>query len=373
MKIAVLTSSRADYGIYQPLLRRLENDSYFELELIVFGTHLSRQHGYTVDQIRKDGFTITAEVESLLLGDTEEAISTAMALTSMKFAGLWNSVKDKYDLVFCLGDRYEMFAAVSSSIPYNIPFAHIHGGEKTLGAMDNTFRHCLTQMCRYHFVTTEKYAQRVKELLENEEKNNVFHVGSLSLDNLDDIELFDKNQFQKKYGIDLSNPSILFTWHPETIETTKNLDDLNQILSALDELQNYQVIITLPNADTMSDQLRQNLLAYVNKNSSRTITVNSFGTQGYFSCMQHVRFMMGNSSSGIIEAASFKKFVINIGKRQKGREFGENVLHVPADKEKILNTVELIEISDSPESDNIYWNGGASDKIIHILKNRSEL
>ncbi len=370
MKVAVLTSSRADYGIYQPILRRLQGDPFFELELIVFGTHLSHEHGYTIDQIQKDGYKIIASVESLMSGDSEEAISTAMALTMMKFSDLWNRFRNRYDLVFCLGDRYEMFAAVASSTPYNMTFAHIHGGEKTLGAIDNTFRHCLSLMSRYHFTTTGRHAERVKNLVEDEIKNNVFNVGSLSLDNLDDIGLLDKKEFQKIYGIDLSQPSILFTWHPETVRTTRNIRDLNQILSALDQLNAYRVVITMPNADTMGDQVRQKLLNYADENRERVTAVKSFGTQGYFSCMEHAEFLMGNSSSGIIEAASFGKFVINIGDRQKGRECGDNVLHVPAKETKILEAAEKIESSQPPGRKNIYWNGGASDKIIQILKDR---
>lgn len=368
MKIAVLTSSRADYGIYQPLLRRLENDTDFDLQLIVFGTHLSRQHGYTIDQIHEDGYRIAAEVESLVQGDSEEAISTAMALTSMKFAGLWKIFSNSFDLVFCLGDRYEMYAAVSASIPFNISFAHIHGGEKTLGAIDNTFRHCLSLMCRYHFTTTRQYADRVRQLLDDPDNATVHNVGSLSLDNLSDIKLLSKEQFRNKYDIDLNQPTALFTWHPETVNVTHNIRDLDVILQSLDFLDDYQIVITMPNADTMGERVKQKLQFYFERNRERVVVVESFGTLGYFSCMEHASFLMGNSSSGIIEAASFGKYVLNIGNRQKGRATGKNVIHVEPKLEQILTSVEKIEQSKSPGRENIYYQGGAADKILEILR-----
>jgi len=373
MKIAVLTSSRADYGIYQPLLRRLEKDPYFELELIAFGTHLSRQHGYTVDRVRQDGFRIASEVESLVQGDSEEAISTAMALTSLKFAGLWKNVKGQYDLVFCLGDRYEMFAAVSASIPFNIPFAHIHGGETTLGAIDDTLRHCLSLMCKFHFTTTESYAERVGQLLGLDKNNQVFNVGSLSLDNLDDLVLLDKEEFQKTFDIDLTPPTILFTWHPETVNTEDNLANLDQVLQSLDTLkEKYRIVITMPNADTMGNRVRDQLQNFINASRKKVSAVESFGVKGYFSCMEHCAFVMGNSSSGIIEAASFGKFVLNIGDRQKGRAAGGNVIHVRTDAKEILNAVKKLENSDPPSRENLYWSGGASEKIVKALKTQTE-
>lgn len=369
MKIAVLTSSRADYGIYQPLLRRLEQDPFFDLELIVFGTHLSEFHGYTADMIIEDGFRIARKVESLVLGDSEEAISTAMALTASKFSGVWASVKDRYDLVFCLGDRYEMFAAVAAATPFNLPIAHIHGGEETKGAIDNIFRHSITHMAKYHFTTTEQYKNRVLELMgADETEAKVYNVGSLSLDNLEDLELLDTSEFLEEYGIDLTNPTILFTFHPETVNSKMNKQYIEEVIEALDSLKNYQVVITMPNADTNGNIIRNRLKRFIKQNEDRVFGVENFGIKGYFSCMNHARFLMGNSSSGIIEAASFDKYVVNLGDRQKGRASGKNVLNLEIDRDKIISMVKEIEQHPNRSNGNVYWNGGAAKQIIKILK-----
>jgi len=369
MRIAVLTSSRADYGIYQPLLRRLERDTFFDLELIVFGTHLSEFHGHTLNNILEDEYQIAREVESLVLGDSAEAVSTAMGLTLAKFSSLWAEIQDKYDLVFCLGDRYEMFAAVSAAIPFNLPFAHIHGGEETKGAIDNIFRHSITQMAKYHFTTTESYKKRVLQLLDlNESEADVYNVGSLSLDNLNDIELLDTAVFLDEYGIDMSLPTILFTFHPETVSADLNETYINEVIEALEALDKYQVVITMPNADPKGNIIRKELNKFINSNENRAHGVESFGIRGYFSCMKHAHLLMGNSSSGIIEAASFGKYVINLGNRQQGRASGPNVLDIKIDAAKILSAVKEFEQKPHPGSDNIYWNGGAAEQIIKVLK-----
>jgi len=368
MRIAVLTSSRADYGIYQPLLRRLEKDPFFDLEIIVFGTHLSRQYGYTISNIQEDGFIIAAKIESLILGDTQEAISSAIGLTTLKFSSLWAAKKEHYDLVFCLGDRYEMYAAVSAGIPFNIKFAHIHGGEKTLGAIDNTFRHCISLMSDYHFATTEIYADRLRQLLETENNDHVYNVGSLSLDNIADVELFSLKEFKEHFDIDLTKPTILFTWHPETVDTETNVSNIREVLSSLDQLSNYRVVITMPNSDTMGSRVRHEINEFVSQHKDRIRAVESFGIKGYFTCLEHCSFVMGNSSSGIIEAASFGKYVLNIGNRQKGRASGENVIHVEPTTKSILSAVQKIEKSNPTGRENIYYQGGAADQIINILK-----
>jgi GDP/UDP-N,N'-diacetylbacillosamine 2-epimerase (hydrolysing) len=220
MNIAVLTSSRADYGIYLPLLKKLRSDPYFSLKLIVFGTHVSSFYGLTKEQIVEDGFDIYREVESLVLGDSPEAISSAMGLTLMKFSSLWAKEKSQVDLILCLGDRYEMFAAVMAAVPFNIPIAHIHGGETTTGAIDNTFRHALTLSATYHFASNQVHAGRIAQL--KGEDRNIHNVGALSLDNLKEIELFTTTEFLARFGVDLTIPTVLVTYHPETVALEKN-------------------------------------------------------------------------------------------------------------------------------------------------------
>lgn len=368
MRIAILTSSRADYGIYKPLIRALKEDAFFHVSIIAFGTHLSPFHGHTIDEIINDGFTVDHRISSLLLTDDEQAISTSMGLTMVKFADFWATHATDFDWIFCLGDRFEMFAAVMSGLSFGIRFAHIHGGETTLGAIDNVFRHSITMASQLHFVATPSFAEKVKILIDGNAENIVVS-GALSLDNLKGMPLLDKDGFYRKWQIDLSLPSVLITIHPETVTASRNETHLKTILSVLNELrEKYQLIITMPNADTNGSLFRLAFHELGMKYPDRIKIIENFGTQSYFSCMKHVLFLLGNTSSGIIEAASLNKFVVNIGDRQKGRLTGENVLHVPFEKNKILSAVAGIESNGVHELENIYFNDGAKDKIIDKLK-----
>lgn len=367
-RIAILTSSRADYGIYLPLLKALKDDPFFELQIIAFGTHLSPFHGYTINQIVDDGFEVSYQIESMLTGDSPNAISTAMALTSLKFADFWKDHQQDFDLVFCLGDRYEMFAAITAGIPFNIPFAHLHGGEKTLGAIDNIFRHAITLASKYHFVSCEKHGERVAELTES--KENIFDIGALSLDNLNSLPLLSKDDFFSRFKLDLNLPTILVTVHPETVTPEMNRIYVEELANTLLELKNYQVIITLPNADTNGTLIRKRLLQLPVESFNRILCFENLGSQGYFTAMKYCSFLLGNTSSGIIEAASFGKYVINLGNRQKGRKQSLNCFNVPFNKELILQAVQKIENSLAYTDENIYFKGNAVLTICSILKSR---
>ncbi len=370
MRIGVLTSSRADYGIYQPLLQALHQDPFFELEIIAFGTHLSPYHGYTIQQIEADTFPITARVESLIMGDSEEAIALAMGTTMSKFAGLWAQWQNHFDWVLALGDRYEMFAAVSAAVPFNIPIAHLHGGETTLGAIDNTFRHCITHCANLHFTATPSYAQKVADLKGG--KAGVHSVGALSLSGLPQQELLSPAAFQERFGIDFSPATILCTFHPETVSVDQNIAYAEALVAAFEVLrERYQIVITMPNADTMGGAIRRILLALAER-SAAVIGVENFGKQGYFTAMRDCAFLLGNTSSGIIEAASFQKYVVNLGDRQKGRARSENVIDVPVEKAAILKTVEQIETEGgSYTGENIYYNPRVTEDIIKVLRQSS--
>jgi GDP/UDP-N,N'-diacetylbacillosamine 2-epimerase (hydrolysing) len=366
MRIGVLTSSRADFGIYLPLLKKMKEDSFFNLSIIAFGTHLSAFHGETIRQIENDGFEVKYKVESMLLTDSPEAIATAVGLTTIKFADFWQKYKTEFDLVFCLGDRYEMFAAVTAGIPFNILFAHIHGGETTLGAIDNIYRHTITLASKYHFVATELYAKRVASIINQLE--NITTVGALSLDNLASLEILSIAEFKEEWGIDLSEPTILFTFHPETVSYHANKKYASELVQAISILnKKYQILVTMPNADTAGNIIREALNTnFTNENS--VFLIENLGSRSYFTAMKFCSFLLGNTSSGIIEAASFGKFVINLGDRQKGRTAGNNVIHTEITSRAIIDAVNNIESLKSPSSENIYWNGGATNKIIEELK-----
>jgi len=365
-RIAILTSSRADYGIYLPLLNALKKDPYFDLKIIAFGTHLSPFHGYTLNEIIKDGFEIPYQIESMLASDSPNAIATSMALTSLKFADFWKEHKTDFDLVFCLGDRYEMFASVTAGIPLNISFAHLHGGERTLGAIDNIFRHAITLTSKYHFVSCKEHGERVAGLTES--KDNIFDIGALSLDNLNSLTLLSKEDFHIKFGVDLNHPTILVTIHPETVTPEINGIYIEELADALLEIQKYQVLITLPNADTSSNLIRKRLLQLPVESNNRIFCFENLGSQGYFSAMKYCSFLLGNTSSGIIEAASFGRWVINIGNRQEGRKQSQNIYNVPFDRAMIVQTVAEIENKPVYLGENIYYKGNAAKNICSILK-----
>lgn len=365
LNIIVLSSSRADYSIYLPLITKLKKDTFFNLKIIAFGTHCSGFYGNTYENFLQESFEVIYKLESLVLGDSPEAISSAMGLTTLKFSSIWAKEKENIDLVFCLGDRYEMFAAVSSAIPFNIPIAHIHGGETTLGAIDNVFRHSITLASKFHFVSTVKAAKRVENLIGD--KENIFPVGALSIDNIKNLKLLSKEEFKKKFNIVLDSP-VLVTFHPETVALDSNKKYINEIIEAL-KLVKKQIIITMPNADTDGNIIRSQIIDF-GKNYSNVYTVESLGTTGYYSAIKHCSFVLGNSSSGIIEVASFGKYVINLGTRQKGREVGENIIDCEVKKTKIIQAINSIDSLPKLNKINIYGDGTASDKMIKILNDK---
>ncbi|MEO6306059.1 MAG: UDP-N-acetylglucosamine 2-epimerase, partial [Bacteroidia bacterium] len=292
-RIALLTSSRADYSIYFPLLKELKKEKGIQTNIIAFGSHTSSKFGNTINKISEDGFKIAYRIKSFIQGDSPKDISIAMGENIIAFSKIWK--KENYDLIICLGDRYEMFAAVSSSIPFNIPIAHISGGEVTLGAIDNVFRDGLTIASKIHFASTELYKKRIIEILGT--SDHVHNVGALNIDNLKQLKLYSIKEFKKKFGIDLGKESILITFHPETVSFEKNNEYIREIVAALKELKNYQLIITMPNADTMGNMIREKLKQFIAQNKN-AIGVESFGTLGYLSCMKYCKMMLGNTSSG---------------------------------------------------------------------------
>jgi len=363
LKVAVLTSSRADYSLLYPLLIKLNQDEYFELNLIAYGTHLSKKHGYTIDAILKDGFVVPYIVDTNPISDKPFSISEAMGMVIRKFSGIWK--KGKCELIISIGDRFEMFAACAASIPFNIPIAHIHGGETTLGAIDDIFRHSISQMSTFHFTAAETYKKRVIELKGSDK--NIYDVGALSIDNLVSEKLLSKDSFKNKFNIDISIQSILITFQPETVDPNKNKEYVNELIKSLSELKNFQLIITMPNADTMGNYIRKKLEQFIIKNEN-AIKVESFGTIGYLTCMKYCTMLLGNTSSGFIEAAYFPKYVINLGSRQLGRLVTPNIKNVPIEKNEILKAVEEYQDVKLPEYDGVYGSGNASVNIIRILK-----
>jgi GDP/UDP-N,N'-diacetylbacillosamine 2-epimerase (hydrolysing) len=367
MKIGVLTSSRADYGIYLPFLEKVKSDSYFKLEIIAFGTHLSKSHGYTVDEIKKGGYKTIHQISSLISNDDPQSIATSYGLTALKFADFWEY--NSYDLVFCLGDRFEMSAAVQAGIPIGIKFAHIHGGETTLGAIDNIYRHQITLASTYHFTAADVFSKKIEVLLES--TKNIYTVGSLSLDNIHSFQPINKKEFHTAFSIPKTDFALV-TFHPETVSFEDNYEYAIQMKEALSEIsKRLYVIITMPNADTMGSIYRTQIEQLKNEHPNRILLIENFGKTNYFTAMYYSKLLIGNTSSGILEAASFHKYVVNVGHRQQGRLQSSNVVNCEFKKEDILNATENLISKGEFHGENVYFKEGAANAIISIIKNRA--
>jgi GDP/UDP-N,N'-diacetylbacillosamine 2-epimerase (hydrolysing) len=371
LRIGVLSSSRADFGIYLPLLNEMRRKGDISFEIIAFGTHLSNLHGNTLSEIQRSGFEVKYEINSLLASDSPNAIATAYALTCMKFSDFWAVNAGKFDWVLCLGDRFEMAAAVMAGIPQRVKFAHIHAGEITIGAIDNIYRDCISLASQIHFVSTKEYGDRIKSLMGDGFQTKSIITGALSLDSVVKISLLSKPEFKAKWGIDLDKPTILVTIHPETVDFENNSVYANEAVRALELLvEEYQIVITMPNADTNGSLFRGCFAAFKARHSDRVWTIENFGTQSYFTCMHYADHMIGNTSSGIIESASFGIYVINLGNRQKGRTSNPNVINVPFDAEKIIAASDSI-AGKRYSGTNIYMQKDSAEKIISTLLNHN--
>jgi GDP/UDP-N,N'-diacetylbacillosamine 2-epimerase (hydrolysing) len=364
MKIGVLTSSRADYGVYLPLLTAMKNDSRFELSMIAFGSHTRPEFGETVHSIYADSYNEVIAIDNLLTGDSPEMIAKSYANTVSIFAEFWSKRGATFDWILCLGDRFEMAAAVNAGIPFQLNFAHFHAGEITLGAIDNIYRHQLTLASQLHFVSLPINSQKVWEL--TGVKNTTTVIGSLSLLNQVNLPLLSVNEFYEKWQIDLSIPTILITVNPETINFEKNELYAEITIKALRDLANeFQLVINPPNADTNGSIFRKAFID-LQKEIKTIKIIESFGSQSYFSCMKHAALMLGNTSSGIIEAASFQKYVINIGDRQKGRFAPENVIDIPFDYVQIIEKSRIY-LNKTYLGENPYFNKDAITLTINKL------
>jgi GDP/UDP-N,N'-diacetylbacillosamine 2-epimerase (hydrolysing) len=366
VKIGILTSSRADFGVYQPLLRALKNDAEISFDIIAFGTHLSKSHGETITEILEQGFDVKYKIPCLLISDTEESIATNVALTFLKFSSFWENVKKVYDIIICMGDRYEMFAAVLAGVPFGIKFAHFYGGDQTKGAVDNVYRDCITMASKIHFTSTEKCAARVNELQHS--NSNIYVVGILSLED-SQRKLISVEEFKLTWGVDLGIPTVLITFHPETVNAENNYHHVQIVKSVLEFLvRDFQLVITMPNADTNASVYRNFYDDLKKQFSDRVFLFENLGTTAYFSCLKYSRFVIGNTSSGISEAPSFNKYYINVGDRQKGRETGGNVLSVPFQVTKILDAVSQLKNNYEFNGANIYFKEKSIDRIVNTLK-----
>lgn len=364
MRISVLTSSRADFGIQVPLLGALRDDPYFDLELIAFGSHLYDRFGGTITEIHEAGYFPELELPPVLIDDDPAGIALAMARTMEQFSQVWST--HETDLAIVLGDRYEMFAAAAAAVPFGIEIAHLHGGETTLGAIDNVFRNSISHMSSIHFTAAEPYRERVVELMG--EDRNIYNTGALSVDNIRALRLLSIDEILDRIGIDLSEPTALVTFHPETVNIARIEEQMAVLWNALCDIgTRYRVLVTMPNADTDAHRIRaiwQSLLS----DAPFATAVESLGSLVYLSCMKHCAFMLGNTSSGYIEAAYFAKQVIDLGDRQTGRIVTPNICRSPIELRSILECVDRVATGEPCVPTQIYGDGHAASRIVRLLK-----
>lgn len=369
-KICVITGSRAEYGLLRNVMEEIEKNQVLVLQLVATGMHLSPEFGLTYHEIENDGFTINRKVELLLSSDSPVGVTKSIGLGIIGFSDVLSDLAP--DVVLVLGDRFEILAAVTAAMMLSIPVAHLHGGELTEGAVDESIRHSITKMSHLHFVATDEYRDRVIQL--GEQPDKVYMVGGLAIDNIINSPLFDKSELESSLGIRFGKRNLLVTFHPVTLEGDASENQMSELLSALNELQNTQLIFTMPNADANGRVIFDMIKEYTDAHDNAYVFT-SLGYKRYLSCMKFVDGVVGNSSSGLIEAPSFNKGTINIGDRQKGRIKAESVIDSLPDKHSISDALEKLYSKSFQDKlvnvKNPYGNGGASKRVVEVLENVS--
>lgn len=368
-KICVITGSRAEYGILRPLLDEIKKDAAIRLQLIATGMHLSREFGLTYRDIERDGFRIDKKIGILQDSDTPPSILKSMGLAMSGFAEAYERLRP--DIIVVLGDRFEIFSMVSAAHVIGVPVAHISGGELTEGSMDNAFRHSITKMSHLHFTSTETYRKRVIQLGENPKV--VFNVGALNIDSIKRSKLLTKKQLEKGLNFRFKERNLLVTFHPATLGHDSSVLQFKCLLEVLGEMKNTGVIFTKANADPGGRAINSLIDNYVSARPFRSVAFASMGQLKYISTMQFVDAVVGNSSSGIVEAPSFGIGTINIGDRQEGRIKAESIIDCGPKKAAIKSSIKKLYSREFQgllkTIKSLYGKGGAAIKIKNILKN----
>ncbi len=331
-KVFVVTSTRADYGLLRPVIKRLEKEQNIDLVIVATGTHLKQEYGNTIEEIRKDGFEPKYKIDILKFGNDELSVAKTIAYTVQQFTDIF--AQDKPDLLLVLGDRYEIFAVCTAASALSVPIAHISGGDVTVGAKDDFYRHCITAMSNIHFPSCKDSYQRLLRL--GQHPNTVFNVGGLGDENIKNISLMTQQELEQSLEVNNLTPFFLITYHPETQKSTSPKEDMNNLFYALDKMEGYNLIFTKSNADAGGEIINKMIDDYCSKNSHRAKAFFSLGLKRYLSAMSIAAVVVGNSSSGVVETPTFKVPCVNIGDRQKGRYIAENVICTKTNKDDIL-------------------------------------
>ena len=372
-KICVITGTRAEFGLLRPLIELIANDKELQLQLIATGMHLSPEFGYTLNEITEAGFMVDKKVECLLSSDSSVGVSKTIALAVSGFADALDELAP--DLVVVLGDRTEILGAVIATAMANIPIAHLHGGETTEGAYDEAIRHSITKFSHLHFTSTEAYRKRVIQL--GEHPDTVFNVGAIGLDAIKKLPLLDKASFEQAIGFKLKERNILITYHPVTLEKEAPIETFENILTALDELTDTALIFTHANSDKNGRIINRMITEYVSSHKDKALEFKSLGQLRYLSALQYVDFVIGNSSSGILEVPAFYIPTINIGDRQRGRICNESVINSNNSLEDIKKSITFALDKTFREKIQqqklLYGNGTAAGKILQIIKEHNHI
>ena len=367
-KICIVTGTRAEYGLLKPVIEKVYRADDMELQLAVTGMHLSSEFGLTYREIEQDGYPISMKIEMLLSSDTAVGITKSMGVALIGFADYFANKRP--DIVIILGDRYEMLMAASAAMIARIPIAHIHGGEKTEGAVDEAIRHCITKMSHLHFTSTEEYRKRVIQL--GEQPQNVYNVGALGIEGIRMLKLMQKEELEKDLGFYFREHTIMVTYHPVTLENMTSKEQFGNLLCVIDRHKDIFVIFTKANSDRDGRIINHMIDEYAVHNSDRCKTFTSLGQLRYLSALQFCAAVVGNSSSGIVEAPSFGIPTVNIGDRQKGRLSSESVIHCESSMEEIEKAL-VLALSENfrkkaEKVENLYEKAGTSDVIIKVIR-----
>jgi UDP-hydrolysing UDP-N-acetyl-D-glucosamine 2-epimerase len=364
-KVCIVTGTRAEYGLFYPILRKIETSDTLALQLVATTMHLSEEFGLTYQQIEQDGFAIDEKVENLVETDNKTAMAKSTGLAITLLSDVFERLEP--DIVLLLGDRFETHAAATTALLMNIPIAHIHGGEITEGAVDEQIRHSITKMAYLHFTATEEYRNRVIQLGETPER--VFCTGAPGIDNIFNLNLLSKERLEKELQWEITSPTALFTFHSETLSTVDVKIQIERILQAV-KISDINVLFTYANADEGGRTINHAIEQFENQNKKKYRVVKSLGQLKYLSAMKYVGLLIGNTSSGIIEAASFHKPVVNIGDRQKGRLQSGNVISCNIEQIESAITQALSNdfVKLCTESLNAYGEGQAAEQIVQQLE-----
>ncbi|MEZ7495051.1 UDP-N-acetylglucosamine 2-epimerase [Leeuwenhoekiella aequorea] len=372
-KIAVITGTRAEYGLLRPLMQAIKEDEHMHLQVVVTGTHLAPEFGMTVHEIEDNDFFIDKKVECILSSDTVTSVTKSIGIALLGFTDVFDSLKP--DIIVLLGDRTEILAAAIAALIANIPIAHIHGGEVTEGAYDESIRHAITKMSHLHFASAEVYRKRIIQL--GESPDNVFNVGAIGLDSIKSLKLLNKRDFEQAINFKLAMKNVLVTFHPVTMENQTAKDQFQEIIDAIHFFEKTHVIFTYANSDRDGQIINQMIDQYVIDNPQTSISFKSLGQLRYLSALKHIDAVVGNSSSGIIEAPYFGISTVNIGDRQKGRILHKSVIQTAPNKQAIIKSLEKVFKNETKEQiayqKHLFGNGAATVQIMKILKNTEKI